>query len=434
MRPLKQGLLLFRQHVFVRNSTYYYRTDIPTDLKHYFHTNEIKQSLKTKDSKLAKVLAISLEYKLQQTFCMIRSGMLPDDVIQGMVAEMYPHRKPAEPVGIKLSSLIDDYVKANEDKWTHKTKIEIISCHRLIVDVIGNVEVKAISRQMILNFKDKMIKLPSNLYKKHAGKTIQEVLMLAGIVPMSTTSVNKHILRLGALLGYAVKESIIPANLAQGMMIPEKRRSDEERKAYSFEDLQNIVTNLPRTGDRPDRFWIPLISMYSGMRLDEICQLYVEDVQQVEDVWCFSINDEKDKKVKTVTGKRVIPVHPTLLSCGFIKYVDGLRKAGVPRLWMDLRWRSSDGYSNALGKWYQVFNRRHVTDDPKKVFHSLRHTLADTLKQAGIQEVVIAEIMGHTNDSMTTGRYGKRYQPKVLLEALKKLSYGIEPPVYMSSE
>ena len=98
MRPLKQGLLSFRQHVFVRKGIYYYRTDIPADLKHYFHTTGIKQSLKTKDSKLAKVLAVSLEYKVQQTFCMIRSGMLPDDVIQGIVAEMYPHRK-LEPVG-----------------------------------------------------------------------------------------------------------------------------------------------------------------------------------------------------------------------------------------------------------------------------------------------------------------------------------------------
>jgi len=431
MRPLKQGLLLFRQHIFVRNSTYYYRTDIPTDLKHYFHTNEIKQSLKTKDSKLAKVLAISLEYKLQQTFCMIRSGMLSDDVIQGIIAEMYPHRKPAEPVGKQLSSLIDDYVKANEDKWTHKTKSEITSCHRLIVDVMGDVDVMTITRKMVLNFKDIMVRLPSNLYKKHVAKTIQEVLKLPNIAPMSTTSVNKHILRIGALLGYAVKEGIIPANLAQGMMIPEKRRSDEERKAYSFEDLQNIVANLPCTGDRPDRFWIPLISMYSGMRLDEICQLYTEDVQQVDDVWCFSINDEKDKKVKTITGKRVIPVHPTLLSCGFIAYVESLRKVDALRLWMDLKWRPNDGYSNALGKWFQVFNRRHVTGDPKKVFHSFRHTLADTLKQAGVQEVVIAEIMGHANHSMTMGRYGKRYQPKVLLDALMKLDYGIKPPVYV---
>lgn len=30
-----------------------------------------------------------------------------------------------------------------------------------------------------------------------------------------------------------------------------------------------------------------------------------------------------------------------------------------------------------------------------------------------------------TSDSMTMGRYGKRYQPKVLLEALMKLDYDI---------
>jgi integrase len=425
MRPLKHGLLSYVPHLYIRRDTYYYRADIPSDIKHYFHTPEIKQSLKTKDSKVAKVLAISMEYRLQRTYAMIRSGMLPEDIIVGMVAEIYPNRKAEKPVGMLLTSLISDYVKANEDKWTHKTKSEITSCHRLIVDVMGDVDVKTITRKMVLNFKDIMIKLPSNIYKIHVGKTVQEVLMVDGIVPMSITSVNKHILRLGALLGHAVKESIIQANLAQGMMIPEKRRSDEERKAYSLEDLQSIVANLPRTQDRPDRFWVPLISMFTGMRLDEICQLYLEDVQKVDDVWCISINDEKDKKVKTVTGKRIVPVHPVLLSCGFIEYVDSLRKADVPRLWMDLRWRPSDGYSNALGKWFQVFNRRHVTDDPKKVFHSFRHTLADTLKQAGIQEVVIAEIMGHANDSMTTGRYGKRYQPKVLLEALVQLDYGV---------
>jgi integrase len=61
------------------------------------------------------------------------------------------------------------------------------------------------------------------------------------------------------------------------------------------------------------------------------------------------------------------------------------------------------------------------------VFHSFRHTVTDTLKQAGVSETVIAEIVGHSNSgSMTMGRYGKRYQPKVLLEALLKLDYGID--------
>jgi len=81
MRPLKFGLLSFLPHVYTRNGIYYFRVDIPADIKHYFHTPEIKQSLRTKDSKAAKVMAISLEYRLQQTFCLIRSGMLPDNIV-----------------------------------------------------------------------------------------------------------------------------------------------------------------------------------------------------------------------------------------------------------------------------------------------------------------------------------------------------------------
>ncbi|NVN93056.1 MAG: tyrosine-type recombinase/integrase [Desulfuromonadales bacterium] len=76
------------------------------------------------------------------------------------------------------------------------------------------------------------------------------------------------------------------------------------------------------------------------------------------------------------------------------------------------------------------FNREYVTADKAKVFHSLRHNETETLKQAGTQEVVIAEIMGHANDSMTMSRYGKRYQPKVLLDALGHLNYGIEIPAW----
>ena len=97
---------------------------------------------------------------------------------------------------------------------------------------------------------------------------------------------------------------------------------------------------------------------------------------------------------------------------------------------MNLNWREADGYSNAFGKWFQRFNREYVTDDPQNVFHSMSHLVTDCLKQAGVQEIVIAEIIGHANDSMTTGRYGKRYQPRVLLDALLKLDYGIELSVW----
>ena len=44
-------------------------------------------------------------------------------------------------------------------------------------------------------------------------------------------------------------------------------------------------------------------------------------------------------------------------------------------------------------------NRKHVADDPLKTFHSLRHSFADTLKQLGVQENLISELMGHANSS-----------------------------------
>jgi len=57
MRPFKQGLSSFREHVYLRKGIYYFRIDIPTDLTHHFPTAEIKQSLKTKDPDVARLAA-----------------------------------------------------------------------------------------------------------------------------------------------------------------------------------------------------------------------------------------------------------------------------------------------------------------------------------------------------------------------------------------
>jgi len=63
--------------------------------------------------------------------------------------------------------------------------------------------------------------------------------------------------------------------------------------------------------------------------------------------------------------------------------------------------------------------------------HGPGYAFVDFFKQAGTPEAVIAEMVGHSNEkSMTMGRYGKRYQPKVLLDALVLLDYGIGLPVW----
>jgi len=427
MRPLKHGPSSFISHVFTRNNIYYFRANVPADLKRYFPTDEIKRSLKTPEPKAAKVLAVSLEYQLQQTFMMLRTGMLPDEVVNKVVQQVMPTSKKEnvnQPKINTLSAIIEKYAVAKQEEWTEKTKMEVGSVVKLLVDIVGDVEVATITRPKVLELRATLQKLPANLYKKYPGKTIKQILAMVDVEPMSLKSVNKHVARLGAILRYCVDEGILASNPASGLKVSEKKRVDEERSTYSKTDIQAIVTSLPRDLDTPERYWIPMIGLYSGMRLNEICQLYVSDIVEYEGCWCFSINGEKDKRLKNTASERLIPIHPELVKCGLLEYVDKMKMSASPRLWMNLTWMDIHGYSNGFGKWYQRFNRSHVTKDPKKVFHSMRHTVADTLKQAGIPEVVISEILGHTHMNITSGRYGKRYQPKVLLEALAKLDYG----------
>ena len=61
------------------------------------------------------------------------------------------------------------------------------------------------------------------------------------------------------------------------------------------------------------------------MRLNEICELYVEDVQLANGVWCFSINSANDKKLKNGPSERMIPVHPKSIDLGLVEYVKSTR-------------------------------------------------------------------------------------------------------------
>ncbi len=49
--------------------------------------------------------------------------------------------------------------------------------------------------------------------------------------------------------------------------------------------------------------------------------------------------------------------------------------------------------------------------------------MLDRLKNADVQEHVIAEVVGHENDNITTGRYGKKSDVTKLAEAVERLDY-----------
>jgi integrase len=57
---------------------------------------------------------------------------------------------------------------------------------------------------------------------------------------------------------------------------------------------------------------------------------------------------------------------------------------------------------------------------------SFRHTLTTHLLEKDVPEYRIAQLVGHTDESQTTGRYGKKFEPDILKEkVIDKIAYEI---------
>jgi integrase len=53
----------------------------------------------------------------------------------------------------------------------------------------------------------------------------------------------------------------------------------------------------------------------------------------------------------------------------------------------------------------------------------MRHTVATRLKDASLHEYTIAELLGHENENITTGRYGKKLNMEALVTAVAELDF-----------
>jgi integrase len=182
---------------------------------------------------------------------------------------------------------------------------------------------------------------------------------------------------------------------------------------------------------------MPLLAYFTGCRLGELAQLHLEDFKENEGIWVIDINTKGDKGVKTTSSIRQVPIHSFLLKdLSLLSYVEYLRSKGETRLFPELHHRR-DGYGQTVSKWFSRYRDRCGVDGKggRKVFHSFRHTLIDKLKQdLTVNDTLISELVGHSVDSITMGRYGKRYRPKLLKDVVEKLKFDFPTDHFRNSK
>ena len=196
---------------------------------------------------------------------------------------------------------------------------------------------------------------------------------------------------------------------------------DPETPVLHKEDLQELLNgwiyknyNLESTKINPNadswKFWLIPLGMFTGARLNELCQLNARDISQdAKGVWILEITDKLlTQNCKTSSSKRRTPIHPTLIEMGFLDFwrEQKERFGARTQLFPELTYSKSYHYSRQPSRFFSGKNtgdgymgKMMIPQDRQPPsFRSLRRTFAQTLANAGIPISCVAVLLGHQEE------------------------------------
>ncbi|MCJ8320194.1 MAG: site-specific integrase [Colwellia sp.] len=357
-------------HLYIRNGIYYYRN------------NNLWKSLRTRCKKEA---FRKLSFTLFGT-----TPALNDTAISPKYNPITPN-STALTVNEDLpstSKLIKAYLDENGSRWCAREYTRIESS-------LGFLPKGIITRVIAIELKASIL----------AVKTV--------------TTFNRYLKYFNAFFRWVLaNNALITVNPFEGLKVIEKKKNiSEGRKAYTSEQLKELFKLAERYGNNDIRYWLIMIGRYTGARMNEICQLKPEDVTT-------DVIHIRGEILKTDNASRSIPTHPKLVELGLLDWVGNCIEKRLFHEWKPVK----GSYSHKGSRWFSHNNpyKSDIKGEKAEVdFHSLRHTVASELKQAGVASQYAAQILGHSNGNITYDRYGKTVNLTALKEAVDAI--GIMP-------
>lgn len=214
---------------------------------------------------------------------------------------------------------------------------------RLFGDLVGDLPIGSITKRHIWIFNDELLKLPdvnalTTKWRDLSGKKQIKALASGELVAdtLSPKTVNKHLSGLRTVLDFAERRADIAASPAAGVraIVPPE---EDTGRAFSTDELNRIFSQplfsgcsdglLPKGLQKPgpvkvrdDRFWIPLLLLFTGARSSEVVGLQIDDVIVDHEFPHFIFRPSETRRLKNLQSKRMVPVHSRLIEMGFMDF------------------------------------------------------------------------------------------------------------------
>ncbi|HEY3431169.1 MAG TPA: site-specific integrase [Rhodocyclaceae bacterium] len=388
-----------------RGATYYFRARVPEDLKQHYQRREFFISLKTSNPVQAEYALIHLKARLLNDFASLRGVIQPATVPPTLVAQPIPI---VDAERVSLWSLVQYWTCQAERR--PRTLLEVNTTVKRFLACNGDLSANAVERRHVIALKDWMLE---------QGR--------------SAATVKKAMGLLSAVFELAVANDKLNANPARGIRFSKPKVERKSRVPFDADDLKRIFSSpvfseaLRSQGGKGEAaVWLPYLGLWTGARLEELGQLLVTDVRSEQGCYYLDICDEpnSDKRLKSTSSRRRVPLHPELLRLGFIDYVEQQRDAGHVRLFPLLARSGGRQLTSNWSQWFSRYLRDTVgIQDRRKVFHSFRHGFKEACRQSGIPKDIHDQLTGHASPDVGDRYGGEHYPLAPLAAAIERLSY-----------
>jgi integrase len=201
------------------------------------------------------------------------------------------------------------------------------------------------------------------------------------------------------------------------------RASGRGWEPFELDQLERIFDpqNFKRATQQHTR-WGALIGLYSGARVGEIAQIHLRDFVELDGIKCVYLTDDNDgASLKNDQSRRLVPLHPDLLTLGLWQRVERLRQAGEERLFPSMKIDGKSGAGNAISKGFSYLLNR-LAIKPRRAegtvgFHSLRKNVIQQLQGTPLPAERRRALVGHeSGDDIHGANYMREWTAAELAE------------------